>query len=180
MRRSFVAVAVAFAFIAGASIAQAKDITAAPPAQQAAAAAPAPQAAPAADPLKFTGVEDVLLVIQVKAGASAEFEAGYGEMMKALAASPKPELVAHGKTMTLSKVNAPIPADQPSLYVLHINKPSADLSYTFGLILFYSGMPQGPAYAGPLATQDAALAVYNKIQNNIVGINPWPLAKIGG
>lgn len=176
MRRSFVAV-VALALVAGASIAQAKEITAAPPAQQAAAAAP--QAAPAADPLKFAGADEVLLVIQVKAGANADFESGFAEMQKALAASPKPELVAHGKTMTLNKVNAAIPADQPSLYVLRIEKPSADLSYNIGLILFYSGKPQGAAYDGPLATQDAAMAIYKKIQENITSINPWPLAKIG-
>lgn len=176
MRRSFVAVA--FAIVAGASIAQAKDITAAPPAQQAAAAAPAAQA-PAADPLKFAGTDEVLLVIQVKAGASADFESGFADMQKALAASPKPELVAHGKTMTLNKVNAAIPADQPSLYVLRIEKPSADLSYNIGLILFYSGKPQGAAYDGPVATQDAAMAIYKKVQENITSINPWPLAKIG-
>lgn len=177
MRRSFVAVALAV--IAGASIAQAKDITAAPPAQQAVAAAPAAQAAPAADPLKFTGSDEVILVIQVKAGASPDFEAGFKEMQAALAASPKPELLAHGKTMMLNKVDV-APPDGSSLYVLNINKPSADLSYNMGLILFYSGKPQGAVYDGPIATQDAALVVYKKIQDNIISINPWPLKKIGG
>lgn len=178
MRRSFVAVA--FAVIAGASIAQAKDITAAPPAQQAVAAAPAAQAAPVADPLKFAGADEVMLVVQVKPGANADFESGFREMLKALAASPKPELVAHGATMSLHKANLPIPADQPSIYVVKIMKPSADLSYSLGLILFYSGKPQGAVYDGPLATQDAAMAIYKKTQDNITSINPWPLAKIGG
>ncbi len=174
MRRSFVAVALAVVAI-GVSAVQAQAQTA-PPAQQPAAA---PAQAPAADPLKFTGVEDVLLDIQVKPNMSADFEAGFKEMMAALAASPKPELVAHGKTMMLSKVNV-APPDGSSLYVLHVNKPSADLSYNVGLILFYSGKPQGAAYDGPIATQDAALVIYKKIQDNIMNITPWPLAKIGG
>ena len=101
-------------------------------------------------------------------------------MMKALAASPKPELNAHGKTMTLSKVAAPIPADQPSVYVLAIHSPSKDLSYNVGLILFYSGLPQGTVYAGIMPTQEEATAIYNKVQGNITNITPWPLTKIGG
>jgi hypothetical protein len=173
MRRSFVAVALAL--VAGASIVQAQGTTAAPPAAQ----TPAAQPAPVADPLKFAGVDDVILVVQVKPGGSADFEAGFKEMQAALAASPKPELVAHGKTMSLSKVDV-APPDGSSLYVLAINKPSADLSYNVGLILFYSGKPQGAVYDGPIATQDAALVLYKKIQDNITNINPWPLKKIGG
>jgi hypothetical protein len=174
MRRSFVAVALVL--FAGASIAQAQGTTAAPPAPQ----TPAAQPAPAADPLKFSGAEEVLLVIQVKPGKSADFEAGFADMTKALAASTKPELVAHGATMKLNKVAmAGAGADAPSLYVLQINKPTADLSYNFGLILFYAGKPQGAAYEGPLAKQEDALAIYNKIQENIASINPWPLTKIG-
>ena len=175
MRRSFVPVVLAMVF--SASIAQAQGTTAAPPAQQ--AAAPAAQAAPAADPLKFTA-DELLLVIQVKPGMAADFESGFADMLKALAASPKPELVAHGKTMVLDKVDVAIPADQPSLYVLEIHNSSKDLSYNVGLILFYSGKPQGPAYDGIMPKQEDALAVYNKIQGNIVNMNPWPLKKIGG
>jgi len=176
MRRSFVAVALAL--VAGVSIVQAKDITAAPPAQQAAAAAPAAQAAPAADPLKFTA-DNILLVIQVKPGMSADFEAGFADMQKALASSAKPELVAHGKSMTLSKVDAPIPADQPSLYVLQIHGASKDLSYNVGLILFYSGKPQGAAYDGIMPKQEDAMAIYKKVQDNISSMTPWPLKTIG-
>ena len=180
MRRSFVAVALAVVAV-GASTVQAKANTAAPPAQQAAAAAPAPaQAAPVADPLKFTGVDDVVLVIQVKQAGAADFESGFAAMLAALAKSTSPDLVAHGKSMTLSKVDLALPPEQPSLYVLSIHNPSKDLSYTFGLILFYSGKPQGPAYAGILPTQDEALAIYKKVQDSIVNINPWPLKKIGG
>lgn len=173
MRRSFVAVALAL--VAGVSIVQAQGTTAAPPAPQ----TPAAQPAPAADPLKFT-TDNLLIVIQVKPGMSADFEAGFKELQTALAASTKPELVAHGKTMTLNKVEAPIPADQPSLYVLAINNSTKDLSYNIGLILFYSGKPQGATYDGPLPTQDAAMAIYKKTQENIVNMTPWPLTKIGG
>jgi hypothetical protein len=174
MRRSFVAVALAVVAI-GVSAVQATAQTA-PPAQQPAAA---PAQAPAADPLLFT-TDNLLLVISVKPAGVADFEAGFIELQKALAASPKPELVAHGKSMTLNKVEAPFPADQPHIYVLAINGASKDLSYNLGLILFYSGKPQGATYSGIMPTQEAALAIYNKLQGNIVGINPWPLTKIGG
>ena len=177
MRRSFVAVALAVVAV-GASTVQAKAITAAPPAQQAAAAAPA-QAAPAADPLKFTA-DEVQVVISVKPGASADFEAGFAAMLAALGKSAKPELVAHGKTMTLQKIDVPFPADQPTLYVLAIHGASKDLSYNVGLILFYSGLPQGTVYSGILPTQEEALAIYNKVQGNITNMTVWPLKKVGG
>ena len=57
-------------------------------------------------------------------------------------------------------------------------------AFLFALGLFVAcgkkATPQGAAYDGPLATQDAAMAIYKKVQENITSINPWPLAKIGG
>ena len=70
MRRSFVPVVLAMVF--SASIAQAQGTTAAPPAQNPPAEPAAQQAAPAPDPLKFTA-DDVLLILQVKPGMSADF-----------------------------------------------------------------------------------------------------------
>ncbi len=174
MRRSFVAVALAV--IAGASI-QAKDITAAPPAQQAAAAAPAQT--PAADPLKFT-TDDAGIVVRVKPGKSADFEAAYAELLKVMAASTKPGVPALASSIKVFKVNVDLPADQPSIYFIQITGASKDLSYNSGLIIYYSGKPQGATYDGLFEKQDEATALYTKVQDTIMDMTPWPLKKIGG
>ena len=178
MRRSFVAVALAL--VAGASIAQAKEITAAPPAQNPpAAAAPAAQAAPAADPLKFA-TDDAAIMFQVKPGRGADFEAAYGDLLKAMAASKKPEIVALAGTIKMFKVAAETPADQPSVYLVQITSASKELSYNHGLILYYSGKPQGATYDGIFEKQDDATAIYTRLTEVIAQMFPWPLKRVGG
>lgn len=171
MRRSFVMVGLAL--LVGVATAQAQT-----PATAEAQAAPAQAAA--ADPLKFT-TDDAAVIFQVAAGKGADFEAGMGQMMAALAGSEKAELKAFAGTMKLFKV-ASTPADQPSLYVLMVSGASKELSYNYGKIIYYSGAEPGAAYAGIYEKQDDATAVYTKIKDAVMpnGINPWPLAKIGG
>ncbi len=181
MRRSFVTVG--FAVLVGASIVQAQSqqqAQAAPPAQQQAAAAPAPQTPPA-DPLRFT-TDDAAIIVQVAPGKGADFESGYNAIITSLNASATPELKALGASMKIFKVSAPIPPEQPSLYIVLVTGASKVLSYNYGKIIYYSGKEPGTEYAGIFPKQEDATAVYTKIKDAIVpnGINPWPLAKIGG
>jgi len=177
MRRSFVSVGLAV--LVGASIvqAQSQQQDPPPPAQQTAA----PAQAPAADPLRFT-TEDAAMVMQILPGKSADFEAGYGQMLSALAASTKPGMKEFGATMKLYKVSAGIPADQPSLYLVLVTGAVKELSYNFGKVLFYGGKEPGEKYDGIFEKQEDATAAYTKIKDSLAanGISPWPLAKIGG
>lgn len=172
MRRSFVTVGLAV--LVGASIVQAQSQQQAPAAPAAQQAAPAP-----ADPLKFT-TDDAAVVIQVGPGKSADFEAGWSDMMKAMAASTKPGVPELGASMHLFKVKAEMPADGPSLYMLNVTGTSKTLSYNYGKIIYYAGAEPGDAYAGIFPTQPDATAVYTKLKDSILNITPWPLAKIGG
>ena len=183
MRRSFVPVALAIVF--SASIAQAKAITAAPPAQD--PAAPAAQAAPAApDPLRFTA-DDVVVIMSVMPGKSADFEMGWKQMTAAIAASDNPELKALGESMTLSKADI---AGQ-ELYVLQIHNASKTLSYSWGKIIYYSGKDQSaeanlilktPEGGDPVKTRADADAMFGLIQNSVNAsqVSVLPLRKVGG
>lgn len=171
MRRSFVSVGLAL--LVGVSSVQAQSQQA-----QAAPAAPQQAAAPAADPLRFT-TDDAAVVIQVAAGKSADFEAGWADMMKTMAASDKPGVKEMAATMHMFKVKVDIPADQPSIYMLNVTGTSKTLSYNYGKIIYYAGGEPAAAYAGIYPTQDAATAVYTKLKDAIANITPWPLAKVG-
>jgi hypothetical protein len=176
MRRSFVTVGLA---LVGALV-SAKTLTAAPLAQDPAAPAQQQTAAPAApDPLKFT-TNDAAIVVQVAPGKSADFESGYSELMQKLAASTKPELQTLGQSMKVYKVAAEAPAGSPTIYLIHITNASHDLSYNYGLLIYYSGKPAGAAYDGLYEKQEDATVLYTKLKDAIAQINPWPLAKIGG
>lgn len=181
MRRSFVTVG--FAVLVGASIVQAQSQQQEPAAPSASQqpAAPAQTPAPAPDPLKFT-TDDAAIIVQVAPGKGADFESAYGSIVTALNASTKPELKALGASMRIFKVAAAIPPEQPSLYMVLVTGASKDLSYNYGKIIYYSGKEPGAEYAGIFPKQEDATAVYTKIKDAIMpnGINPWPLAKIGG
>ena len=66
------------------------------------------------------------------------------------------------------------------IYVLWISPVSKEFSYVYGKILFYSGKEPGDKYDGIFEKQEDATAVYNKLKDSIVNINPFPLSKIGG
>ena len=178
MRRSFVAVALAVVAI-GVSTVQAKAITAAPPAQQAAAAAPAAQA-PAADPLKFT-TDDAVVIFQVQAGKETDFETGFKSMLAALAASPKPELKALGASMTLNKAQIPSP-----MYLLSIHGVQKNMSYAWGKIIYFSGGEQSATPAMIVEKREDADLMFKQIGDSIVmtggtpQVSVLPLAKVGG
>lgn len=138
-------------------------------AQTAAAAAQPEQA----DPFKFTGTSSVMVLLSVTQGKETEFETAFSEMRAGLNAASKPEFQAQGKSMNLMKVDAPLPAGQPAVYLLFLDPPVANLSYNITQILYYGG-------AFDVATPDARKKVdelYAKFTGSLASQNIWPIAK---
>ena len=153
-RRTFIAVGVAVMLSAASGL----------KAQQAAAPAAPP------DPLKLTG-EFVVLVNQVKAEKAADFESAWATIKDKLTKSDNPELKAQGEGMKIYKVDLPA-ATTPGaavVYLFLLNPPSKTQSYDPTQILFFSK-------AFERAEADA---IYAKIKDAYMSINPWPLAKVG-
>ena len=161
-RRVVVALGVAVMMMVAAS-AEAQT----PPAA-AAAAQPA-----AEDPFKFAGDKPVMLLLSVTQGQEATFEAAIGEMKAGLAASTKPEFQAQGKSLQMMKVDAPLPAGQPAVYLVFLDPPVKDISYDITQILYYGG-------AFDVSTPELRKKVdelYAKFTASLASRNIWPLAK---
>jgi hypothetical protein len=133
---------------------------------------PAAQAA-ADDPLKFSNASPVMIVMTINQGQEAAFEAGFNEMRSHLTASAKPEFAAQGKSLQLLKVDATPVAGQPSIYLMYLDPPVTDQSYSITSILYYGG-------AFDVSTPEARKKVddlYEKFKASVAGQNIWPIAK---
>lgn len=143
-------------------------------AAQAQDAAPAEQAAQpeAPDQLKFDGSKPVMLLLSIKPGQEMVFEDGYNQVKAGLAASSKPEAQAQARSFNLMKVNATPGPGQPSLYVLYLNPPVANVSYDWVKILYYSGAfdTEGEARA-------KVDAIYEKFSASLESQNLWELIR---
>ena len=160
-RRVMVALGVAVMLMVAAS-AQAQTAPAAAAAQP-----------PAEDPFKFDGSKPVMLLLSVTQGQEAAFEAAIGEMKAGLAAATKPEFQAQGKSIQMMKVDAPLPAGQPAVYLVFLDPPVKDVSYDITQILYYGG-------AFDVSTPELRKKVdelYAKFTSSLASRNIWPLAK---
>lgn len=147
-----------------ASSAQAQD----PPPAAAAAAQPQPP-----DPFVFPGTNPVMVLLSIKQGQDAAFEAGFSEMKAGLTAAVKPEFQAQGKSLQLMKVDAMPAAGQPILYIMYLDPPVATLSYDFTQILYYGG-------AFDVSTPELRKKVdelYAKFTASLESRNIWPILK---
>jgi hypothetical protein len=124
----------------------------------------------APDPLKLTG-DFVLLVNQVKADKAADFEGAWATIKDKLSKSEKPELKELGESLKIFKLGTPPAPGAPVVYIFRLEPPSKTQSYDPTKILYYSGAFPDRAEAD---------AIYAKIKDAYVGIQPWPLVKIGG
>jgi hypothetical protein len=159
-RRSFFGVA-ALVLMCGVS-----SLSAQPQGQAAAGAAPAAKV----DPFVVTG-EQGLIIFQVDAAKTAEWESAWKEIKQKLSAlTAKPDYKSLGESMNMLKVTtAADPSQAVAIYVLHLNPPSK-LSYDPVAFLFAEGVM-------PRAEADA---IFAKIQASFKGVNVLPLAKVGG
>lgn len=175
-RRVVVALGVAGMLLV-ASSAQAQD----PPAA-AAAAAPAQEA----DPLKFDGTHPAMVILSIKAAAEAGFTDSMNKIKATLAAHISPKAQELGNSMQLYKLNVPA-AEQVAgqgpvyVYILHMEKPVAGVSYNLLQVLYYSGfflpLDEKGQPAGTPEDRKKVDDIYNPLVAAVANITPWPLVK---
>jgi hypothetical protein len=149
-------------------------------AQTAAAAAQPP------DPLKFDGTHPAMILLSIKADQEAGFTGAIAAMKAGLAAHADAGAQALGKSMQLLKLNVPpseqVPGQGPVfVYIVHIDAPSANVSYNFLRILYYSGyfipLTDKGEPGGTPEERKKVDDIYNPLVAAVVNITPWPLVK---
>lgn len=154
---------------------------AATPSVASAQAAQAP-AAPQEDVLKFSSNAPVLILIQVFADKTADFEAGWAAIRGGLAKGDADQKSLGESMGKLFKVDQP-PVDSPQgkgvIYVLNLDSPSTTLTYNpFKLI--YDVLWKNGA-EGAILKREEADAIFEKLKVSLLSVNPpWKLQKIGG
>ena len=136
-------------------------------AQDAAAQQPAAPAQP--DPLRFAA-GPLIIYNQIKGDKAADFEAAWGEILKGLAASSKPELQAQASAVKMYKIGGAAAPDQPRVYVFYVEQlPAGGATFDPIKLLYESG-----AFERAKADE-----VYGKIKDAYMQIAPWPLTAVG-
>ena len=142
-----------------------------------------PPAAPAQDDvLKFSSNAPAMILIQVFADKTADFEAGWAGIRAGLAKGDADQKAVGESMGKLFKVDQP-PLDTPQgkgvIYVLQLDAPNTALTYNpFKLIyevLWLNGKD------GAVLKREEADAIYEKLKASLQSVNPpWKLVKIGG
>ena len=146
-------------------------------AAQATAAAPAPE-----DILKFSSTTPHLILFQIAADKTADFESGFASMKEAFGKATEADVKAFGETLgKLFKLDQPpidTPAGKAVVYVLQLDSPSTAYSYN-PISIIYDVLWKKGAEGAPLKREEAD-AIYKKFENKVfLGINPWKLSKVG-
>ena len=148
----------------------------------ASAQTPAPAAPPQDDVLKFSSNAPAMILIQVHADKTADFEAGWSGIRAGLAKGDADQKAVGDSMGKLFKVDQP-PLDTPQgkgvIYVLQLDAPNTALTYNpFKLIyevLWLNGKE------GAVLKREEADAIYEKLKASLQSVNPpWKLVKIGG
>ena len=136
--------------------------------------APAPQD----DPLKLSTSSPTLILMQINADKTADFEATWSSIKAALAKSTKDDVKAFGETLKeLYKVD--IPGDGKTvLYILQLPAPSTAISYhPFKLVYEQLWNADEKLSLIPRAEADV---IFEKLKASFANINPpWKLVKVG-
>jgi hypothetical protein len=149
----------------------------------------AAQAAPAQeDPLKLSASVPTMIVMQIHADKTADFESAWGGIKSALAKSTKDDVKAFGESLNkLYKVDQP-PTDVPgatggasvkvAIYILQIDAPSTAISYhPFKLV--YEQLWNADEKLS-LIPRPEADAIFEKLKASFQNIAPpWKLVKVG-
>ena len=139
-------------------------------------------AAPQEDVLKFSSNAPAMIIIQVTADKTADFEAGWAGLRAGLAKGDADQKAVGESMGKLFKVDQP-PIDSPQgkgvLYVLQLDSPNTAVTYNpFKLIyevLWLNGKE------GAILKREEADAIYEKLKASLQSVNPpWKLIKIGG
>lgn len=139
----------------------------------------AAQAAPQQDALKLTAAVPTVILIQINADKTADFEAAWSAMRAGLAKSTKDEVKAFGESLAvLFKVDQPPIEGKTALYMLQIEKPSTTITYNPFAIVYEQLWNADEKLS--LITRAEADAIFEKLKASFQNINPpWPLKKIG-
>ena len=142
-----------------------------PPPAQTPPAQPPAQKPEEADPLKLKGDLPVLIVNQIDAAKTAEFEAAWAAIREKLSKSQKPELKAFADSLgKMYRVSLPPEQASPvAIYVFLVEQPSPAQSYHPVKVLYESG---------EFERADADM-IFAKLKDAYKNINAWPLTKIG-
>ena len=150
--------------------------------EPAAAAAPAQEA----DPLKFDGTHPAMVLLSIKADAEAGFTESINKMKATLTGHINPKAQELGNSIAMYKLNVPaaeqVPGQGPVfVYILHMEKPAAGISYNPFQVFFYSGfflpLDEKGQPAGTPEDRKKVDDIYNPLVAAVVNITPWPLLK---
>jgi hypothetical protein len=148
----------------------------------ASAQTPAPAAPPQDDVLKFSSNAPAMILVQVHADKTADFEAGWAGIRAGLAKGDADQKAVGDSMGKLFKVDQP-PLDTPQgkgvIYVLQLDSPNTTLTYNpFKLI--YEVLWKNGAEGAVLKREEADV-IYEKLKASLQSVNPpWKLVKIGG
>ena len=145
------------------------------PRSAAAQTAPAPQD----DPLKLSVSSPTMILMQINADKTADFESTWGSIRAALAKSTKDDVKAFGESLTkLYKVDQPPIEGKTVLYILQIDAPSTTISYhPFKLVYEQLWNADEKLSLIPRAEADT---IFEKLKASFQNINPpWKLVKVG-
>ena len=148
----------------------------------ASAQTPAPAAPPQEDVLKFSSNAPAMILIQVFADKTADFEAGWAGIRAALAKGDADQKAVSDSMGKLFKVDQP-PLDTPQgkglIYVLQLDAPNTTLTYNPFKLIYEVLWKNGAE--GAVLKREEADAIYEKLKASLQSVNPpWKLVKIGG
>jgi hypothetical protein len=159
------------------------------PGTAAAQTAPAaPAAAAQDDPLKLSSNAPAMIVMQIHADKTADFESTWASIRAALAKSTKDDVKAFGESLTkLYKVDQPptdipaaagAPAAKVMIYILQLDAPSTTISYHPFKLVWEQLWNADEKLS--LVTRPEADTIFEKLKASFQNINPpWKLVKVG-
>lgn len=135
----------------------------------------------AADPLKFDSSGPAMILIQIHAEKTTEFESAWAAIRAGIAKADSSDLKAFGDTLSkLFKVDQPpldTPAGKAVLYVLQIDAPSTTISYNPFRVVYEQLWKNGQE--GAALSRAEADAIYEKLKAAFQNINPpWKLIRV--
>ena len=123
-----------------------------------------------------------MILIQVFADKTADFEAGWAGIRAGLAKGNADQKAVGDSMANLFKVDQP-PLDTPQgkgvVYVLQLAAPNTTVTYNPFKLIYEVLWNNGAD--GAVLKREEADAIYEKLKASLLSVNPpWKLVKIGG
>lgn len=145
------------------------------------ASAQTPAPAPQDDVLKFSSNAPVLILVQIHADKTADFEAAWSAIRAGLAKGDADQQALGTSMGSLFKVDQP-PLETPQgkgvIYVLNLAAPVTTLTYNPFKLIYEVLWKNGAE--GAILKREEADAIFEKLKASLQSVNPpWKLQKIG-